>query len=165
MRLIVLFLVFAFSESIAFGHDSHFGFAEIEYNNLTQTVQATISLSTEDFERAISRKNNNYPFRISAAQDNKLLQLTLADEVLNYFQCSLDNEACKFELIGIEVTLKGITHFYFESQKINRFDTISILFANLVQDYPEQQNKVTLILDTKKTTLIFTQPKTQTIYL
>lgn len=159
-------IVFSICNSLfVLGHESHFGFAEIKYNGQTQTIQATVSLNTEDFERALSRKNNNFPVHISSAEENKLLQLELSDKVLEDFKVNLGKEVCNFELIGIEVTLEGVTHFYYESQKIVFFDTISILFINLVEDYPEQQNKVLVIFGKYKETLIFHRLQTQPIQL
>jgi len=148
--------------SFASAHASHFGFAEVSYSEKTNTVQATISLSTEDLERSLAKKNNGFKARLSSIESNKILQLQLSDEILADFSLKMGSTDCDFELIGMEVTNQGITHFYYESQKILFHNTVSVLFNNLARDFPEQQNKLTFIFMEFKQTLIFTTPQLQT---
>ena len=152
MKFLTFLFLFLLSLS-SFGHEYFFGFSELEYNEITQKLEATIIVSTHDLERALA---------ISAVNSGDLTKLKIdspeVKEVKNYLMNHFvveANETIKFNLVGSEVFLNGTTNFYFESESIVIKRELKITFDLLMDVFRQQQNKITLTYRDKKYTRTF----------
>ena len=159
--LLIVLLVTSTSES--FAHKYYFGFAEVEYDYFTQRFEATITVTAHDLELAL-KKNG------TAAGDLESLDSIQTIIVENYinssFKIKSEDSKCEFNLIGHETELNGNINFYLESSQIAVKKTIEVEFDILMDNYKEQQNKITLYYLEQPYTLAFTRGKhIQTIQL
>jgi hypothetical protein len=58
-------------------------------------------------------------------------------------------------LEGNEIGLNGLTTFYLSSKPIDLFDEIIFQYNLLMNEFPDEQNKLTFIFRGEKTTLNF----------
>lgn len=135
-------------------HDYHFAFAEVAYNTSTQTVQTTIIVSTHDFEHSMYEEGVDIG-HLENCQGNKLLEISISDELLAHFTIQMGEQNCVFRLMGFEVLNSGMTHFYFESERIDWADNATVTFDLMMDHNPEQQNKLTWIVESKKISIPF----------
>ena len=127
---------------MSFGHEYFFGFAEMEYNDITQKFEATIIVSTHDLERALelAEVNSGDLAKLDAASTEG----QAVEQYLNgHFRVST-SQRVKFNLIGSEVFLNGTTNFYFESETVNFNNELNVTFDLLMDVFKQQQNKITL---------------------
>lgn len=153
------------SSALSMAHDYFFAFAELEYNEVTQRVEATVMVTTHDLEKMFEM-NENQIIRIDAQQKDSATTKLVNNYILEHFQLKTAQQTCQFQLIGFETALNGITNFYYESDPIELISPFSIQFDILMDQYPQQQNKITLIYRDKSYTNDFlSNQRTATIKL
>lgn len=135
-------------------HEYHFAFAEAEYNWHTNTIQVTISVSSHDFEHTLSEDGMTINHLESYSND-KMMQLSLSDKVLEHFKIDMGENHCLFAFQGFEVLNTGMTNFYYESQPIKFQSEITAVFDIMIDHNKEQQNKLTFINSKEKVTVAF----------
>jgi len=72
-----------------------------------------------------------------------------------HFSISTGSRECEFKLIGHEVHNNGSANFYFESKAVELGATIDFQFDLLMDQFQEQQNKITLYYRNKNYTFPF----------
>lgn len=152
----ILLILFCGLQSLAFGHDFFFAFAELDYNDITQRFEATVSVSSHDLERIFDEKNWSIDDLESPEQKNANFE-SISEWLLEQFQLSSDGLSIDLNVIGSEVELNGMIHFYLESIPAELSKTLTIQFDLLMSDFPEQQNKVTLYYRDQTITQSFLQ--------
>ena len=150
------YLLLAFiliTSALSYSHDYFFAFAEVEYNDISKKLEATLTASTHDVEsatREIKKSLNNIESIDKGSDDFK----TLEGFLLSHFKISGDQES-NLKLIGFEVLMNGVTNFFFESSQMDLKDTLNIYFDLLMQEHQEQQNKITFYYRNKTYTRPF----------
>ena len=156
--LCVLFTMFSASLK---AHDTYFSFAEVEYNDLNGSIEATLTISTHDLEMVLMEKNLLHGALTSSPLDSVLL-LQLEEIINASFQLAPTNGTnFHWTLDGMENTLTGNTNVYLSTSVKERLTTLDVHFDLLMDRYPEQQNKLTFIYHNRKTTRIFLNNKRQ----
>lgn len=154
MKAGILILTIFLCTSNALAHNYFFGFAEVEYNDFSQKFEATITLTAHDLEKAFKSQGKN-------AGDLEVLnekQSEIVEEYINkHFTITSGGNKCHFSLIGSETDLTGLLHLYFESSTFEITNSIDIHFSVLMEEYEEQQNKVTLYYRNQTYTMSFLQ--------
>lgn len=141
MKITLLILVCSL-QSLAFGHDYYLAFAEVEYNEISQKFEATVSLSSHDLERIFEEKNWSIDALESPEKTENFEAVT--KWLLTQFVISSNEKDVCFNIIGCEVELSGMIRFYMESAPIELSSALNVQFNVLMQEFPEQQNKLTL---------------------
>ena len=148
-------VLFAFLSLELRAHDTYFAFAEVEYNDLNGTLEATLTLSTHDLERLLQEKEI-ISGALSSTPMDSILVSSISALVNSSFYFSLpNNQLIHWEIEGIENTLTGTTNIYLSSFVKNVTDTLAVRFDIFMDRYPEQQNKMTFIYHENKTTRVF----------
>lgn len=149
-----LLLAFILSTSaLSYSHDYFFAFAEVEYNDISKKLEATLTASTHDLEGAIRETEktlNNIESIDKGSDDFKALERYL----LMHFKISGEQES-NLKLIGFEVLMSGVTNFFFESSQMDLIDSLNIQFDLLMKQHQEQQNKITFYYRNKTYTRPF----------
>lgn len=160
--LLLITALFALHSS-TFAHKYYFGFAEVDYDYFTQRFEATLTVTAHDLELALT--NNGTSAGDLEALDS--LQTVIIEDYINSsFKINSNDSKCDFKLIGHETELNGKINFYLESSEITIESTIDVEFDILMDNYQEQQNKITLYYQDRAYTLAFTRGnKKQTIQL
>ena len=137
-----LLLAFIISTSaLSYSHDYFFAFAEVEYNDISKRLEATLTASTHDLEGAI-RETKTTLSNIESIDKGSEDFKTLEEYLLRHFKISSTQES-NLKLIGFEVLMSGVTNFFFESNQMDLKDTLDISFDLLMLQHQEQQNKIT----------------------
>lgn len=163
-----LFVIFMMLQSCVYAHDYFFAFAEVEYDELNGRIEATLSLTAHDFERYLQKKQIIQGDLTSCLNDS-VKMLELENEINKHFSFNsspleensiMDGEALfYFKLEGFETQLTGIVQFYLSCPLKQPLESIEVTFDVLMDQYPEQQNKLTLINRGQKRTYVFLQSK------
>lgn len=162
------FIFFVILNSCAFAHDYFFAFAEVEYDELNGRLEASVTVTTHDFERYLQKKEILQGEINSCIGDSVKLQV-LENELNKYFYLNLNPlsentilegvESFHFELEGFETQLTGTVQFYLSSELKRPLESFEVTFDLLMDEYPEQQNKLTFINRGQKRTYVFLQAK------
>lgn len=151
-----LLILFCGLQSFVFGHDFFFAFAELEYNDITQRIEATVSVSSHDLERIFDEKNWSFD-ELASVESNPENFNSISEWLLGQFQLSNATNDIELSVIGCEFELNGMIHFYIESSPTELSDILRIKFNLLMEDFPEQQNKITLFYRDQTITQSFLQ--------
>lgn len=160
-----LFILILLMSSVSYGHDYFFAFAEVEYNEMNSKVEVTIRVSTHDFEKSLRSKSLISKDLSVLSQDTNTLSI-LEKEIEDHFTISSLEQTIDLQLEGFETQKTGIVEFYLSAEVKNNPNQLDIKFDLLMDEFPEQQNKLTFIYRMSKRTLVFMQNKrTQSIDL
>ncbi|HBW87275.1 MAG TPA: hypothetical protein DEF82_11210 [Crocinitomicaceae bacterium] len=174
---LILFILFLVSSEEIKAHPYFFAFAEVEYNELNQSLEATIIASAHDVESVLkenkiisttldeARKNNNEYFAINTFL-NKHLCIHSADSLSISALDSALPPQLEFILEGFEVLLNGDVQFYLSTKIAKPTNQFYVKFDLIMDKFPDQQNKLTIRFRDKKNTYNFLNTtKTQFIKL
>lgn len=150
----VLGLFFIFITNVSFSHEYFFAFAEMEYNDISSKFEITISVTTHDLEK-VYEKNNDVKLDLQEYKSNSETAELMITYFKQHFELKTEKATCKLNLIGFESNLNGTTNFYFESDEIDITPKLSIKNDILMDEYPNQQNKITLYYQSKSYTYDF----------
>jgi len=162
----ILLLIVLFVSSFSFAHKYYFAFAEVEYNEMNRTLEATIIASAHDVE-SILKDNKVISKSLDEAKKNKKEYYAIND-FLNKSFCihtadslslsALDSALppqLEFNMDGFEVLLNGDVQFYLSAKIANPIKEFYVKFDFLMDKFPEQQNKLTFLYRDKKFTYNF----------
>lgn len=150
---------------ISFEADAHayfFGFAEVSYNSKESVYEGTLILSTHDVEEWLQQKE--IPLLSLEEHTNDLEMYEYIElELFEGFQIKTNGTSLLFELIGYEVLENGMTQFYFHSQKTEKGTQLDITFDLMMNEFPQQQNKINYIENNQSYTAVFIAEQKQSI--
>ncbi len=166
MRCIVLICLLLFT-SKGWAHEYFFAFAELEYKKSNGIIEATLIVTTHDFEYYLHQQGWSAK-DLSSSQNDSLSTLFIEEKINKHFHISTDiHESLNMQLIGYETKLIGTTQFYLTAQ-VEPIQKIDFKFDLLMDVFPEQQNKLNFIhkeIDTKTTLEFLPSRKIQSIDL
>jgi len=154
MKTIIGFLFIICNSFASMAHEYFFSFAEMEYNDVTRKFEITITATTHDIEK-LYEKRMNEKVDLSLYEKNSKTTGLIAEYFSNHFQLKTEKATCVLHLIGYESSLNGITNFYFESDPIDITPTLILKNDVLMDEYAQQQNKITLYYRSKSYTTDF----------
>jgi len=146
LKIVLLTLLLLSSIQLS-AHEYFFAFAEVEYNDISQKIEATLSISTHDLEKAMRKQhadNADVFDDLSVLKKNSEEERHLEAFLLKHFKISSENP-CFLKMIGFEVQLNGLTYFYFESTSFQLEHKITFTFDLLMNENELQQNKITFL--------------------
>ena len=156
LRTLIILLSLTSALTVS-GHEYFFAYAEVEYNDFSKNFEATVVATAHDFEEAISKEGMVDKLD---ELDSSGADLQMIEEYLNeHFVLEGANEACNFKLVGIEVLLNGMVNFYLRSNEITLSTQLNARFDLLMNEFSEQQNKLTLLYQGNSKTISFLQHK------
>lgn len=156
MVKVSLLFVFMISTMISSAHEYYFAFAEMEYKSDTKKLELTLVVSTHDIEHWLQNKGVKVKELENHTKD-LTLQKEFETKLLSGFNITYEKISISLKMIGYEVLDNGLSNFYFVSEAIEIKNQFSVRFDLLMDDYPEQQNKLTFIYNEKKQTFPFLQ--------
>lgn len=165
-----LFICCILLASLSHAHESFFAFAEVEYDDLNGRIEATISMTSHDLEKYLQERNF-ITKGLSVSLEDSVNQELISLEILRHFYFTSlnnapNNENVNFKLEGYEIYLNGKIDFYFSAEIQHTLSIFKLTFDLLMDEFPEQQNKLLFIYRNKKRDYIFLPAsKTQLIEL
>jgi hypothetical protein len=160
LLLFVLCLGFSFNSS---AHDYYFSYSETEYNEISGRFETTIVATAHDVEKALADQGEIILEELTEeSPDYKIIEKYLNQ----HFSINSKDQNITFDLIGIEVDLNGTARFYLESSTSQPGNSLEFKFDLLMDEFEEQQNKMTFLYRGQSSTVVFLQHKqVQTIEL
>ena len=162
--LFILSLLFA---NISAAHEYYFAFAEVEYDEMNGRIEATLTVSTHDFEFYLQQKGITQGDLNKTKSDSLKMQLIEA-EIIKHFNIiaigssevkSTNESLSKMKLEGFETNLTGTVEFYLSIEVYQPLKTIEFTFDVLMDQHSNQQNKLYFITRDKKRTIDFLPSK------
>jgi hypothetical protein len=147
---------------VSYAHEFFFAFAEVEYNEVNGRFEVSITATTHDLDKQLRAVDAQFKGLQQASGDS--LSYALVESELNkHFSFSFLQEnsimdgtnAFYFQLDGIETQLNGTVVLYLSAASRTVNDKMEVTFDLLMEQFPEQQNKLTFIYRGKKSTLVF----------
>ena len=160
-NFILVFILFV--SSFTFAHTYYFAFAEVEYNEMNKSLEATIIASAHDVE-SVLRENDVISKSLDYAKKNKKEYYATNDFLNKHFSVytgdslsfsTLDSSLppqLEFVMDGFEVLLNGDVQFYLSAKIQYPINQFYVKFDFLMEKFPEQQNKLTFRFRDKKFT-------------
>ena len=160
-NFILVFILFV--SSFTFAHTYYFAFAEVEYNEMNKSLEATIIASAHDVE-SVLRENDLISKSLDDAKKNKKEYYAINDFLNKNFSVhtadslsliTLDSAIppqIEFVMDGFEVLLNGDVQFYLSAKIQNPINQFYVKFDLLMEKFPDQQNKLTFRFRDKKFT-------------
>ncbi len=166
-KLILLFLLltslFAFtSKPTTSVHDFHTSLTEINYNPKTQSLEITIRVFTDDFERALTEINGNKPVKI------KPTDLSTHPLILKYLRqhftlISPEKKPLLYDFLGKEIELDA-TWLYIEIPNATNLRGYTMRNSIFTELFDDQTNLLNLIYPDKKKSFVFDTKTKSAIY-
>lgn len=150
-----LLILFLSVQHCVFGHEYFFAYSEVEYNSVTQRFQATIVASAHDIEETWGVSSGTLE-ALDIDPQNTIFQ-TIEHHIRSHFRLNSNEQQVTWALIGCEAYLNDIVHFYLESEPTDPPQKMVFRFDLLMDEYPEQQNKLTFYYNGNTQTGVFLQ--------
>lgn len=154
MKAAVILFLAVLTSGVASAHNYYFGFAEMQYNATNRTLETTVVLSAHDFEDVLLKKGLISKSLEYLAEDSTA-KAVVAQEVLKDFNVKIKGKSVRFQSLGFEVTRNGLINIYLIAEDISLDKALDITFTCLMENFPEQQNKMTFIHQAQKYTAVF----------
>ena len=154
MKSLLYLVIFTFITFSSFSHDYYFAFSEMEYNVKSRKFELTLIVSTHDIEHWLQNKGLDVK-ELEDIQTDTVMQNKIGSNLLDGFSVVMNTLNIDFRSSGYEVKTNGLTEFYFSSSEIDIKSPISVTFDLLMDEYEQQQNKLTFIYNSKKQTFPF----------
>ncbi|MCC6701840.1 MAG: hypothetical protein IT221_09970 [Fluviicola sp.] len=157
MKYLASFIfVFGFT-LLAQAHAFYFSFAEVQYNSDSKKFEISIEASTHDVEKVL--RNQGLVFsELEMSTTNPEVKAAVLKSINLGFELK-QTSSIALHLIGFDVMPNGLTYFYLESESTELTSSLSIRFDWLMDEFEEQQNKITFIANNNKQTAVFLPTK------
>lgn len=165
MKTVFLFFFFSVTATVSHAHEYFFAFAELDYNAATRRFEITVEGSAHDVEDALQDSGILIEELENHTHDSLMLDV-LERFLTKGLQITSGTAAAKLHLVGMEVKPNGLVYFYLSSEPMDISGKIDLTFDWLMDQFPEQQNKITLRYNEHKYTAVFMpQRRRETIQL
>ena len=149
MKNFHVLLLAALSLLLVSFHEYFMGFAELQYNNSTQKLELSISVTGHDLEEYLEKAEVEIP-PLEDCVDQPFHLKNIEKELVKGFQIMNNDKLLKLDLIGMEVNNKDQAIFYLTSREIERPESLKVRFDLLMNYFFKQQNKLTVFNGGKK---------------
>jgi hypothetical protein len=156
LSAILAFISVLFSAN---AHEYYFAFGEVEYNESTKKLEVTLELSAHDLEFDMRKSGIMFEKHLEDQTHNPDFKDQLKEHLSKGFNISIKESNIPLKLVGYDIFATGLIAVFFESEPIEIFQAISFKFDLLMDSFPNQQNKITFIANTKKQTAVFLPSK------
>lgn len=152
--LVVLFFLIA---SATYAHEYFFAFAEVEYDEYNSRVEATVVMTAHDFESYL-KKEKIITKELSFYKNDSVVMKRVENEISKHFSIQ-STSIGTFTLEGFEIELTGMIQVYLTAPILSPPTGLDIQFDLLMDEFKEQQNKLTFIYRDQKTSYVYLQNK------
>lgn len=156
--------------STSWSHQFYFAFAEIEYNEMTQTFEGSVVATAHDLELALM---NSHGLQTKLEKVTpKSSEVKIIERYLNQFLtlrygCALDSNAidaycsADWTIESFQILKNGTIELYFSAPAKTIYTLVQVDFRFLMESFPDQQNKLTFIYREDRKTQSFTKTQSQ----
>lgn len=168
-KTILISFFFCATSIVGWSHNFYFAYAEIEYDELSSKLEATLVVTAHDFEfnlKKVGKINSSIESVFLDTVQRNIIEIEINKHlVLDFDNQSADlNHFSHFKIDGYNFRLNGDLEIFMSSDVSKPITSLLVLFDLLMDEYPNQQNKLTFIQRRSKKTLNFISSN-QTQYL
>ena len=137
-------------------HPFYVSVTEIEQNQQTKTVQVSVRLFFDDFEKALDKR---YKTRVDILKpaDRKKVDLLIADYVTSHLKIKANNTPLVLKYIGYEIEEEA-AWCYFETEKQPAIRSFSVMNNLLFEQHASQINMIHAIVNGKRKSIKLDNP-------
>jgi hypothetical protein len=132
----MVFLPWLIVRAVAFFHPFYISMTEINYNNKSKSLEVSVRLFTDDFEKTL-RKNCNCKVDLLTKQDKKAMENLVNAYVLKHLQIKVNGQLQNLEFAGYQQEAES-TWNYFQVKNVTQVGKMEIT-NSLLHDYREEQ--------------------------
>lgn len=129
-------------------HPFYVSVTQIEQNQQTKTVQVSVRIFFDDFEKALNKRYKSN-INILKPADRKKVDLLIADYINTHLKIKANNKPLTLKYIGYEIEEEA-AWCYFETEKQPRVRIFSIMNNVLFEQHPTQINMIHAIVNGKR---------------
>ncbi len=145
-------------------HDFFFAFAEIQYNQTSKKLEISIEATAHDVEYALKTQGITFKKHLENETKNNTFKKVFERYLQAEFQLYLTEKQIALQLIGFEIMPDGQLFAYLESESFDLKGEFSMDFHLLMNEFPQQQNKVIFTAFGKTMHAVFLNTKTRNIF-
>lgn len=151
MKKIILFALAIIS--LSFTHDYHVAISAVTSNNTNKSLEITQKIFLEDLEKAILEENKVKLYIGTDKQHSNCKEL-IGDYIKNHLILSIEGKKQNLNYLGFEQE-NELIFAYFETPKIAKLKSISIVNTILLDTFSDQANIMHFKVNEQKQTLYF----------
>jgi hypothetical protein len=142
-----------------FFHPFYVSVTEITQNPKTKTVQVSVRVFFDDFEKALDHK---YKAKLNILKpvDRKKVDLLIADYLQKHLQIKANQKALLLKYIGYEIE-EDAAWCYFETEKLGTIKNFDIRNDILFDEHDSQSNMVHVTLNGQRKSTKLDNPKAE----
>ncbi|RZL12454.1 MAG: hypothetical protein EOO89_19550 [Pedobacter sp.] len=129
-------------------HPFYVSVTEIEQNPQTKTVQVSVRIFYDDFEKALTKQYKSQ-VNILKPVDRKKLDLLIADYISNHLKIKANAKTLSLKYLGYEIEEEA-AWCYFETEKQAEVQSITVMNNILFEQHTTQINMIHAIVNGKR---------------
>ncbi len=129
-------------------HPFYVSVTEIEQNQKTKTVQVSVRVFFDDFEKALDRRYKTQ-VNILKPKDSKQLELLIASYINEHLKIKANDKALPLKYVGYEIQ-EDAAWCYFESGKVESIQRLDVDNNILFEQHDAQINMIHAIVGGKR---------------
>lgn len=129
-------------------HPFYVSVTEIEHNQKTKTVQVSVRIFFDDFERALD-KHYKTNINILKPKDRKQVDGLISDYIKNHLQINADNKLLTLKYLGYQIE-EDAAWCYFESGEVESIQKLGIQNNILFEQHDSQINMIHATVNGKR---------------
>lgn len=140
-------------------HPFYVSVTEIEHNPKTKTVQVSVRVFFDDFERALNQRYKTN-VNILNPKDKKKMDQVISDYVKEHLKLKLDNNLLELKYVGYEIK-EDAAWCYFETAKITSIRSLDVENRLLYEQHDSQINMIHVIVGGKRKSMKLDNPNSK----
>jgi hypothetical protein len=146
----------------SFMHPFYLGVTDLKYNAIEKSIQGSVKLFTNDFEKAL-KKSNKQPVDLINTKDKEATKKIISDYISKHFTLKLNGTLKSFNVVGFEQEEESI-FTYIEFKNCETPKTIDIENTLLYDSHKEQANIVHFELNGAKKSVKVINPDKKIVF-
>ncbi len=161
IKHLLFVLSFTISTSLmAALHDYYVGVTEIHYNNSAKTLEISVKLFTDDFEKALLERGESESLFLGEKNENPISDEVIAAYFLDNFEIEVNGKTVEWTFLGKEADIEACWSFL-EVEGVKKVKSIKVKNKSLMDVLPQQTNLVHVYANGDKQSSLFLKGKTE----
>lgn len=140
-------------------HPFYVSVTEIVYNKNPGTVQVSVRIFFDDFEKALE-KRNKVQLNILKPVDRKQVDAMIAAYIKDHLKISVNDKSLDLKFQGYEIE-EDAAWCYFEVTQVGSIKRLHIKNDILFEEHSSQSNMIHAIVDGKRKSIKLDNPKSE----
>ncbi|WP_183877149.1 DUF6702 family protein [Pedobacter sp. AK017] len=144
-------------------HPFYVSVTEVAHNKSTGTLQVSIRIFFDDFEKALEKKYNT-KVNILKPSDRKQVDALIASYIKEHFKLNADRKVLTLKYQGYEIE-EDAAWCYFETDKVSAIKELGIKNDILFEQHNSQSNMIHAIENGIRKSTKLDNPKSEVVFV